>query len=64
MPALTDEDLMPCGIHSKKKMKDVPASYIDHIDGEAWIQKWPQVQAYITANRKLIDKELQEQGLI
>jgi len=62
--ALTDRDLMPFGTFKKRKMMDVPASYLDHIHGEDWISKWPQVLGYIEANRKRIDEELLEAGLI
>ena len=64
MKALTDNDLMPFGEHKDKKMIDVPASYLDYIDGQPWIEKWPQVRDYIKENRSVINQELKEQGRI
>ena len=55
---LSDDDPMPFGLHRGTKMKDVPAAYLDFIDGQLWIDQWPQVKGYIKANRKAIDAEL------
>jgi hypothetical protein len=62
MKALTDGDLMPFGAHKGKKMEDVPAHYLDWCSGQAWIDSWPQVKAYIEANETVIEQELREQG--
>ena len=57
---LADKDKMPFGEHKGKLMKHVPASYLDWLDGQDWISKWPQVKAYIDHNRAVIDKELED----
>lgn len=66
MSKLCDEDTFPFGRfqRSMTKMKDVPASYLDWLVDQPWMEKWPAVLDYIARNRKLIDVELQEQGLI
>jgi Putative quorum-sensing-regulated virulence factor len=61
---LQDTDLFPFGKYHGKKMEDVPADYLDFIHGQAWISKYPAVLDYIERNRKVIDKELKEQGRI
>ena len=55
---LTDYDYMPFGAHINKKMKDVPAVYLDWLSGQQWIGQWPQVNDYIKRNRKAIDMDL------
>jgi hypothetical protein len=58
---LKDRDLMPFGEHKGKQMKDVPAGYLDWLDGQDWLPKrWPRVKAYIDHNRAVIDKELED----
>lgn len=63
---LVDDDIFPFGKHREQgtRMKDVPASYLDWFDGQEWAHRWPGVVAYIEANRKYIDKELERQGKI
>jgi len=61
MATLTDKDPMPFGCHKGIPMEHVPASYLDWLMGQDWIDKWPQVVGYVTANRKVIDKELESQ---
>ena len=60
---LKDDDLFPFGKWKGKRMDKVPASYLDWLADQDWIGSWPRVLAYIEANRKLIDDELEEQGL-
>ena len=62
MAVLTDKDPMPFGCHKGIPMEHVPASYLDWLMGQDWIDKWPQVVGYVTANRKVIDKELEAQA--
>lgn len=58
---LRDLDPMPFGKFKNKKMKDVPAWYLDWLVDEQWLlDKWPQVKAYIDLNRAVIDKELED----
>lgn len=56
---LTDEDEMPFGEHKFKKMKAVPARYLDFIDGQPWISQWPAVRDYIKKNRRSINQDLE-----
>ena len=49
---------MPFGTHRGKKMKDVPAQYLDFIRDNKCMEAFPQVAAYIDNNRKVIDIEL------
>ncbi len=52
---LTDEDLMPYGIHSDKKMKDVPAKYLLWLSDNDKCSR--SVRAYITDNEDTIYKQ-------
>lgn len=61
MATLTDKDPMPFGCHKGIPMEHVPAHYLDWLMGQDWIDKWPLVVGYVTANRKVIDKELEAQ---
>jgi hypothetical protein len=61
---LGDESPMPFGKYKGRKIKSVPASYLDWLHGQDWIQEWPRVLAYIEANRTVIDEELRERGKI
>lgn len=54
----SDDDLFPFGVHKAKRYGDVPAKYLDFIDGQPWIDQWPAVKAYIAKNRKAIDRDL------
>lgn len=60
MAEFTDDDLMPFGKHKGEPIGEVSAEYLDWLHGQEWISKWPRILAYIEANRKLIDKELEE----
>lgn len=55
-----DTDPFPFGAHRGKPYGTVPAGYLDFIIDKDWINKWPEVVAYINANRRIIDKELEE----
>jgi len=55
---LTDEDNMPFGIHSRKKMKDVPADYLTWLYEECqteWQRRYPEVEQYIEDNWDAIE---------
>jgi len=60
---LTDSSLMPFGKYKGRKMKEVPASYLDWLHRQAWIEDWPLVLDYIKANRTVIDQELNDREL-
>ena len=55
---LTDTSLFPFGKYKGQPMQDVPASYLDWLMGQDWIDKWLDVVKYINDNRAVIDKEL------
>ena len=62
---LDDESEMPWGPFRGRKMKAVPASYLDMIEDDLYfIKALPEVIDYIERNRKLIDRELKEAGLL
>jgi hypothetical protein len=56
-----DSDPFPFGIYkgASKTYGEVPAAYYDWMVGQPWSKRWPQVLAYIRANQKAIDKDLQ-----
>lgn len=58
MQQLTDDSPFPFGRHKDKPMRDVPASYLDWLRGQSWLQQWPDVAEYIDRNEKVIDWEL------
>lgn len=56
---LTDSDPMPFGVHKGLRMAQVPSDYLDFIQGNNGLMAaWPQVEAYITRNRRSIDEDL------
>lgn len=55
---LQDTDPMPFGVHKGKQMDQVPASYLDWLHDQSWINDWPRVKRYIENNRRHIDQEL------
>lgn len=60
-PRMTDEDEMPFGKHKGKKMKDVPAEYLDWLRDQAFVQySWPKLYRYIKDNDTVIDDELEK----
>jgi len=54
---LMDSDPMPFGKYKGTKMEDVPASYLDWLDGEG-VQG--AVADYIRRNRDVIHSELEQ----
>lgn len=57
---LTDSSPMPFGAHRDKPMAAVPASYLDFISGQPWLETaWPAVANYIRRSRKAIDQDLE-----
>lgn len=57
---LKDTDQFPFGKHKGRRMKDVPAKYLDWLSEQDWLSSWPRVRAYIEYNRSVIDKELED----
>ena len=55
---LTDSSSFPFGKYKGRKMKEVPAAYLDWLSDQRWLSEWPGVKAYIAANRKYINQEL------
>jgi len=58
--ALKDSDPMPFGKHKGKEMRDVPASYLDWLRDQKWLDEWPSVAKYIEENELQINQELEE----
>ena len=62
------KDTDPCpvnGTQHGKPMQSVPATFLDWIVGTSWCKrKYPEVFDYVERNRKVIDKELKEQGVL
>lgn len=61
---LEDSWIFPFGKHKGTPIGEVPADYLDWLDGQDWIDKHPNIKAYIKRNRKVIDIELKEKGKI
>lgn len=64
--SLTDEDWMPFGKYGPEKgdprrMKDVPAKYLDWLAGQDFIVQWPRVLMYIEWRRPHLNQELERQ---
>jgi len=60
---LTDQDPMPSGKHEGTPMGQVPAEYLDWLDGQDWFRysqspKWRAVRQYINENRDAIQAEI------
>ena len=47
--SLTDDSIMPFGLHKDKKMANVPATYLLYIFEKGWI-KDPGVKQYVVDN--------------
>lgn len=61
--ALTDSAPMPFGEYKGKPMAKVPSTYLDWLQGQADLMAaWPQIDAYISHNRKAIDQDLVREG--
>ena len=66
--SLGDDDPMPFGKYGPKgadprRMKEVPARYLDWLSGQDWIVKWPKVMAYIQWRRPAINWELEKKEM-
>jgi len=57
---MTDTDRMPFGKFKGKMMQDVPATYLDWLIGQDFVNNWPDVKAYIEANLSDIHKEIED----
>jgi hypothetical protein len=55
---LSDSSPMPFGKWKGRKMKEVPATYLDWLRGQVWLVDWPDVKEYVDKNKKVIDQEL------
>jgi hypothetical protein len=51
---------MPFGKYKGRAMKIVPATYLDWLRGQTWLEEWPLVQEYIERNADVIDQELED----
>lgn len=59
--ALSDDDEMPFGKHKGKKMRDVPADYLDWLRDQSFVRySWPKLYEYMRNNAGVIDKELED----
>ena len=57
---MTDQDKMMFGKHKGEKMEDVPASYLDWLIDQSWIDSWPAIKRYIEKNLEVIHMEMEE----
>lgn len=64
MKEIDDDYIFPFGKHRGTKIGEVPADYLDWLDGQAWIGSYPLIQDYIKRNRKCIDLELKRSGRV
>ena len=55
---LKDTDCLPFGRFRDRPVREVPAGYLDYLRSEAWVEKYPEVVAYLAVSAKAIDKEL------
>ena len=60
-PVPTDDDPFPLNPHKGKPYGSVPAKYLDWLRGQPWRANHPEVMAYIKANEKYIDLELDKE---
>lgn len=49
---------MPFGKYKDCEMDDIPASYLDWLRGQSWIDQWPLIAKYIEENSMSINSEL------
>jgi hypothetical protein len=56
----TDKTIMPWGQYKGESMENVPADYLDWLRQQDWLPKWPGLDAYIKANKDVIDQQLAE----
>lgn len=57
---MNDNSLMPFGKYKGTPIGKVPASYLDWLIGQDWIDQWPDVEQYIEDNKGIIEQELGE----
>lgn len=59
---LTDQSENPIpGKHYRIPMGKLPATFLDWLRGQPWLEKkYPTVAEYITRNKKVIDYELKK----
>lgn len=55
---MNSDSLMPWGKHKGERISDVPASYLDWLIGQDWIDEWPDVKAYIEQNLDAIHEQV------
>lgn len=55
-------DPFPFGEHRGKPMMRVPASYLDWLRCQPWLNKWPAVAEYIVRSSRAIEWELKAEG--
>lgn len=64
IPIPQDIDPFPFGKYGPKGQNltygEVPAKYLDWLDGQEWTTAWPAFKAYIDANRGYINQELED----
>lgn len=53
-----DKPRMPFGRYAGELLDDVPAQYLDWLSGEPSLERYPEIAAYIQANRRRINAEL------
>lgn len=59
--ALCDADFMPFGKYKGQFMKDIPSSYLDWLIGQEFCEHdYPEVAAYIMANKKDIERDISD----
>jgi hypothetical protein len=54
-----DKPRMPFGKYAGQRLDEVPAEYLDWLDGEESIRMYPEVAAFIRDNRGWINRELE-----
>lgn len=56
---LTDSSKFPFGKWKGRKMKEVPATYLDWLRDQPWLkEEWYAVWEYLRKNKTVIDQEL------
>ena len=54
---MTDQDVMKWGKYKGKKLAKVPGTYLLWIADQPWMEKWPELAAYIDENRATLEAE-------
>lgn len=60
---LTDDSPMPFGKHKGEALSTVPASYFLWMLGQAWINEWPDLHAYIVAREDDLNERADQEQL-